>query len=30
MQRFFGVIFVRYDFYEITETDWNLLYIQTV
>ena len=30
MQRFFGVIFVRYDLYKITETDWNLLYIQTV
>ena len=30
MQRFFGVILVRYDLYKITETDWNLLYIQTV
>ena len=25
-----GEIFVQYDLYKITETDWNLLYIQTV
>ena len=30
LRRFFGEIFIQYDLYEITETDWNLLYIQTV